>query len=724
MKKILSFTLSLIVLLSSFSCLTTVALAQAAEILTFRLNNIGSDYYILTECDEGATGEIIIPEAYNDLPVKEIDSNAFSECKNITSVVIPSTVEIIDGGAFKGCSSLEKVEIPEGVKYIGQSAFKGCKALEEIQLSSTVSTIEYGAFENCSSLKCISVSEASEYFCSIDNVLYNKELSKLILYPTCKEETTYKFPETIEKIEYNAFGGNKYLVNVDATSKLKTLPDAAFKNCASLESIVLSEGLFTIGSECFMNCTSLKSIYIPDGVTNILFSAFENCSALVEVNLPSTLVQIQMSAFMNCPALASAFVPASADSMGDRCFGYLKAPTTEPNTYIITKVENFEILGYANSSAEEYALENGFVFDEIYCDHSETELRNFRESTCNSNGYSGDVYCKICRNRLSKGELTPFKDHNLTTIIKEATTTETGLKYDRCTTCGGKFNEEILPVIEVKPDIPILTSIKNQDGSVKITWEKIPNAKEYYLYKKIYNSSEKQWSSWKKIKVLTKTSFADTNVESGKIYRYTVRAVNGAGLSGYESYGLKMMYLAKSKIKSVKNVADGVELKWLKVKGAYGYRVYRSTYSNGEWSEWKRIVTIKGTCYKDKNVKSGVLYKYYIKPYKNSYSAASSGSVKAKFLSAPPLKTAVSYKSGIKLTWGRVTGAKGYMVYRRMYINGKWSGWTKIADINNKNTVTYTDKSAKKGVTYKYTVRATYNSYTSYYKTKGILVNI
>ena len=162
----------------------------------------------------------------------------------------------------------------------------------------------------------MSVAEDSEYFCSIDNVLYNKDITKLILYPACKEGTSYKLPETIEKIEYNAFGGNKYLVNVDATSKLKALPDAAFKNCASLESIVLSEGLFTIGSECFMNCTSLKSICIPNGVTGILFSAFENCSALVEVNLPSTLVQIQMSAFINCSALASVFVPASADTMG------------------------------------------------------------------------------------------------------------------------------------------------------------------------------------------------------------------------------------------------------------------------------------------------------------------------------------------------------------------------------------------------------------------------
>ena len=126
MKKILSFTLTLIVLLSSFSCLTMVTPAQAAEILKFRLS---SDYCILTECDEGASGEIIIPEVYNNLPVKKIEGNAFSECKNITGVVIPSTVEIIDGGAFKGCSSLEKLEIPSTVTVFGDDLFTDCSSL-------------------------------------------------------------------------------------------------------------------------------------------------------------------------------------------------------------------------------------------------------------------------------------------------------------------------------------------------------------------------------------------------------------------------------------------------------------------------------------------------------------------------------------------------------------------------------------------------------------------
>ena len=78
MKKILSFTLTLIVLLSSFSCLTMVTPAQAAEILKFRLS---SDYCILTECDEGASGEIIIPEVYNNLPVKKLRVMPFRNVK-------------------------------------------------------------------------------------------------------------------------------------------------------------------------------------------------------------------------------------------------------------------------------------------------------------------------------------------------------------------------------------------------------------------------------------------------------------------------------------------------------------------------------------------------------------------------------------------------------------------------------------------------------------------
>ena len=96
--------------------------------------------------------------------------------------------------------------------------------------------------------------------------------------------------------------------------------------------------------------------------------------------------------------------------------------------------------------------------------------------------------------------------------------------------------------------------------------------------------------------------------------------------------------------------------------------------------------------------------------------------MKIKYLAVVSLKSATSQKAGVKVTWGKVTGAKGYEVYRRTYSKGKWSGWTKIKTISSGSTVSYTDKTAKKGVTYKYTVRATSDSYKGSYNTSGLQV--
>ena len=62
---------------------------------------------------------------------------------------------------------------------------------------------------------------------------------------------------------------------------------------------------------------------------------------------------------------------------------------------------------------------------------------------------------------------------------------------------------------------------------------------------------------------------------------------------------------------------------------------------------------------------------------------------------------------GVQVKWSRVTGATGYIVYRK----GAGKGWARIADIKNGSTVSYTDTTAASGTTYTYTVRA-YNGST------------
>ena len=63
------------------------------------------------------------------------------------------------------------------------------------------------------------------------------------------------------------------------------IPDGLFKDCASLESVRLSECVKTIGNEAFLNCSSLKRIILPSSLEKIGREAFAGCAALSTVNV-------------------------------------------------------------------------------------------------------------------------------------------------------------------------------------------------------------------------------------------------------------------------------------------------------------------------------------------------------------------------------------------------------------------------------------------------------
>lgn len=74
----------------------------------------------------------------NNYVVTFIDDNAFSDCYDLTSVVIPNTIDSIGEQAFQGCTGLTSVTIGSGVKTIGSKAFNYCNALATVKCVGTV----------------------------------------------------------------------------------------------------------------------------------------------------------------------------------------------------------------------------------------------------------------------------------------------------------------------------------------------------------------------------------------------------------------------------------------------------------------------------------------------------------------------------------------------------------------------------------------------------------
>ena len=274
---------------------------------------------------------------------------------------------------------------------------------------------------------------------------------------------------------------------------------------------------------------------------------------------------------------------------------------------------------------------------------------------------------------------------------------------------NGNFSSTFKSSSSIKFLATPTVTVSNATNGVKISWNKIAGAKTYTVYKSTYSGGK--WSGWKAIKTgVTGTTYTDTSVKSNNNVKYTVKAINSS-FTSYIKSSASIKFLATPTVKAA-NAAKGVTVTWNKIAGAKTYTVYRSVYSGGKWSGWKAIKTgVTGTSYTDTTVKSGATVKYTVRAVNSSFQSSYAGSNATKFLAQPSVKVAKA-TNGIKATWGKSAGATGYIVYRRTYSNGKWSGWQQVKITTG---LSFTDITAKKGVTYQYAVRAYSGNYKSSY---------
>lgn len=206
----------------------------------------GSGYYQKSTSSSGTltTKENIIGESM------------FEGC-HLEKISISDNATSISAKAFSGCP-LKEFLVPSGVTSIGSQAFAGA-TLSSFSAPAALVSISLDSFYGMGSLKEINVESENKTYLSIDNVLFTKDGTSLLLYPYGKEGEKYIIPETVTKINEQAFGGNILKV-VTANEGLKEIGTLAFDNLASLEAISLPSTLERIGHRAFWGCNHLMDI--------------------------------------------------------------------------------------------------------------------------------------------------------------------------------------------------------------------------------------------------------------------------------------------------------------------------------------------------------------------------------------------------------------------------------------------------------------------------------
>lgn len=249
-------------------------------------------------------------------------------------------------------------------------------------------------------------------------------------------------------------------------------------------------------------------------------------------------------------------------------------------------------------------------------------------------------------------------------------------------------------------------TVANTATTVKVSWDKVTGASYYKVYRSEYKNGK--WGSYSLCKSTKTTSYSHTGVKSGQQWRYMVYAVYGTYMSA-EKAGVAITYLARPSVK-IANAANGVKLSWSKIAGASYYKVYKSTYSGGKWSSYSYYKSTTAASYTDTKVTSGQKVRYIVYAVSGSYKSAKTSSVSTLYLAQPKVKLAKATK-GVKVSWGKITGASYYKVYKSTYSGGKWSSFTLY---KSTKSLSYNDTSVKSKQKVRYIVYAVYGSNTSY----------
>ncbi|HAQ56917.1 MAG TPA: hypothetical protein DCR44_05930 [Acholeplasmatales bacterium] len=190
--------------------------------------------------------------------VWDIAEYAFNDCDKLETIVLEAGVGHIGEEAFSDCDRLSSVTFSESIETIDDGAFSNDSALLSIELPASVTAIGAGAFAGCDSLSVFTVSQGSDSFAVIENVVFTKELDELVFYPGGKTDSTYIVPIHVRVIKASAFEGNNHL-----------------------GLLIIASGVLTIETRAFAECDGLNTAFIPLSVTVIGRQAFDGIESVI-----------------------------------------------------------------------------------------------------------------------------------------------------------------------------------------------------------------------------------------------------------------------------------------------------------------------------------------------------------------------------------------------------------------------------------------------------------
>lgn len=230
---------------------------------------------------------------------------------------IPDGVTCIGERAFEGQKHLVSLAIPDSVEKIENFAFIQCNSLRELKLPASLKKIGDGVFYGCP-IERLSISEYNEHFSIVDNVLFTKNMKKLLYYPGCRQGKEYHIPDGVRVVADSAFWDNtienNYLKILYLPKSLKIfgydnwlflenamesfIVNPSNRKYVSIDGVLYTKDLKKL--VVYPQKKKNKELIIPEGVEEIAEAAFCHVSYLQKVKFPATLRNLVGMTFVHC----------------------------------------------------------------------------------------------------------------------------------------------------------------------------------------------------------------------------------------------------------------------------------------------------------------------------------------------------------------------------------------------------------------------------------------
>ena len=235
-------------------------------------------YAIRSAINKSTVGSVTIPTMVNGYSVTEVSDYAFSDCKNLTLVTLPSSIKSFGKSAFSGCSSLQSVELPLGLTSISENMFSRCTSLTSVSIPESVLSIGAFAFSSCSNLKVV-------------NIPFNVRKIENGTFRFCTSLSSIDLHENIVEIGRFAFEGCTSLNEITIPGSLRSMetwdPSYAFTGCSALSKITINKGAALLGSDTFSSDSPVETVVVYNTTPINVYSSFDEIDRNATLYVPS-----------------------------------------------------------------------------------------------------------------------------------------------------------------------------------------------------------------------------------------------------------------------------------------------------------------------------------------------------------------------------------------------------------------------------------------------------